>query len=76
MTMNNLRKTFQEIARYPSAVVGLVVILALVGVAIYTMIAIPYNKAIELWRGGEDVWFMNPKNVPPAWFNLSIILAR
>jgi len=68
--MDNLKKTFQEIARYPSAVVGLVVILALVGVAIYTMIAIPYQKAINLWRGGEDVWFMNPKNVPPAWFNL------
>jgi peptide/nickel transport system permease protein len=70
MTMNNLKKTFQEIARYPSAVVGMVVILVLVGVAIYTMITIPYQKAIELWRGGEDVWYMNPRNVPPAWFNL------
>ena len=69
MTMKNLKKTLQEIARYPSAVVGGVVILLLIGVAIYTMITIPYQKAIDLWRGGEDVWYQNPKTVPPEWFN-------
>ena len=67
--MNNFKKTLRDIARYPSAVVGAVVILVLIGVAIYAMIAIPYQKAIELWRGGEDAWYMNPRNVPPAWFN-------
>ncbi|HVM72285.1 MAG TPA: ABC transporter permease [Anaerolineales bacterium] len=68
--MNNFKKNLQEIARYPSAIVGSVVILILIGVAIYTMIAIPYQKAIALWRGGEDVWYQNPKTVPPEWFNL------
>ena len=67
--MNNFKKNLQDIARYPSAIIGAFVILVLVGVAIYAMIAIPYQKAITLWRGGEDIWFMNPKNVPPAWFN-------
>ena len=67
--MKNIQKTLQDIARYPSAVVGGVVILVLIGVAIYTMIAIPYQKAISLWRGGEDVWFQNPKTVPPEWLN-------
>ncbi len=70
MTMNNLKKSLREIARYPSAVVGAVVILVLIGVAIYTMITIPYQKAIDLWRGGEDVWYQNPKTVPPEWYNL------
>ena len=70
MTMNNFKKSLQEIARYPSAIVGAVVILILIGVAIYTMITIPYQKAIDLWRGGEDVWYQNPKTVPPEWFNL------
>jgi peptide/nickel transport system permease protein len=70
MTMNNFKKNLQEIARYPTAIVGAVVILVLIGVAIYTMITIPYQKAIVLWRGGEDVWYQNPKTVPPEWFNL------
>jgi peptide/nickel transport system permease protein len=69
MTMNNLKKIFQDLRRYPSAVTGAVVILILIGVAIYAMIAIPYQRAIVLWRGGEDVWYQNPKNVPPTWMN-------
>lgn len=36
----------------------------------YAMIKIPYGEAIRLWRGGEDVWYKNPKFAPPAWFNL------
>jgi len=23
-----------------------------------------------MWRGGEDVWYQNPKFAPPAWINL------
>jgi peptide/nickel transport system permease protein len=57
-------------ARYPSAVVGLLIIVALIGVSIYTVIAIPYDEMIELWRGTEDVWSRNPKNALPAWVNL------
>jgi peptide/nickel transport system permease protein len=34
------------------------------------MIKIPYNEAIRLWRGGEEVWYQNPKFAPPAWINL------
>lgn len=67
--MNQLRKSFRELLRYPSAIAGLVIVLALVAVSIYALIAIPYKEAIRLWRGGEDVWYMNPKNVPPEWIN-------
>ncbi len=62
-------KTFKEITRYPSAVVGLVIILLLVGVSIYTLIAIPYSEAIMLWRGGEDIWYDSPKTAQPKWIN-------
>ena len=55
--------------RYPSAIVGSIIILLLVIVAIYTVIKIPYNTAINLWRGGEEVWYQNPKFAPPAWIN-------
>ncbi len=68
--MSTLKQTFQEIVRYPSAVVGLFIILALIVVAIYAVVAIPYSEAIRLWRGGEDVWGEYPKNAAPAWTNL------
>ena len=62
---NSLRGLFQ----YPSAVVGLITVLLLVATAAYAMITIPYGEAIRLWRGGEEVWYQNPKFAPPAWIN-------
>ncbi|MBI1793089.1 MAG: ABC transporter permease [Chloroflexi bacterium] len=68
--MNALKNSFRELVRYPSAVVGLVVILFLLVISIYALATIPYNEAVRLWRGGEDVWYQNPKYAPPAWFNV------
>lgn len=67
--MKTVQRTLKEIMRYPSAVTGMVMILILLIIAVYAMISIPYSQAIILWRGGEDVWYQNPKIVPPAWFN-------
>jgi peptide/nickel transport system permease protein len=67
--LKTLKSTFREIRRYPSAVVGTVIIFLMICMAIYAMIAIPYQKAITMWRGGEDVWYMNPKFAKPAWTN-------
>ncbi len=67
--MNALRNSFQKILYYPSALLGLVVVFLLVFTAVYAMIKIPYREAIRLWRGGEDVWYQNPKFAPPAWIN-------
>lgn len=67
--MKNLKKTFREITYYPSAVVGLAMILGIVGIAFYAMITIPYSEAIRLWRGGEEIWGENPKTAKPAWTN-------
>ena len=64
--MNSL---INELRRYPSAIAGVVVILALIGLSIYTMVAIPYNKAITLWRGAGNTWEDVPKNAEPAWVN-------
>jgi peptide/nickel transport system permease protein len=68
--MNAVKNSFRELLRYPSAVVGLAIILLLLLVAVYAVVAIPYSTAIRLWRGGEDVWYRNPKYAPPAWVNL------
>jgi peptide/nickel transport system permease protein len=67
--MNALKNFFKEVRHYPSAIAGLVLILLLVLVSIYALITIPYSKAISLWRGGEEVWYANPKFAPPAWIN-------
>ncbi len=67
--MRNTLKNLEELLHYPSAVAGLVVVLFLVAVSIYTVIAIPYQTAINLWRGGEGTWYRNPKNAAPAWTN-------
>ena len=68
--MNTTRNTLRALAKYPSAVMGILVVLGLVALAVYAMISIPYDEAIRLWRGGEEVWYQNPKFAPPAWINL------
>ncbi len=67
--MKALRNTFKEIKRYPSALTGLIIIILLIIASVVILITIPYNEAIRLWRGGEGVWYQNPKTAPPAWTN-------
>ncbi len=59
----------RELKLYPSVAVGLWMILILAAISITTVIVMPYNKAISLWRGDDKVWIRNPREVPPAWTN-------
>ena len=68
--METLKNSWEQLRRYPSAIAGLVIIALLVITAVYAMVTIPYNDAIRLWRGGEDVWYKNPKFAAPEWTNL------
>jgi peptide/nickel transport system permease protein len=65
-----LRTGLQQIRRYPSALVGLGIIVGLIALAIAAVFIIPYDEAIRLWRGGEDVWQESPRYAQPAWVNL------
>ncbi len=67
--MSQLKSFLRDLTHYPSAVVGLILIVALVVFAIYTVIALPYHEAISLWRGDEDVWYRTPKTAQPKWVN-------
>jgi peptide/nickel transport system permease protein len=67
--MQALKSAFRQLVGYPSAMVGGILIIILFGVGIYAPIAIPYQEAITLWRGGEEHWRQNPRNVPPLWYN-------
>ena len=64
--MSALREAFKEFTQYPSAIMGLVIITALIVLSIYTVIAIPYSEGMRLWRGGEDIWIENPRNARPG----------
>lgn len=71
-----LKGTLKELFRYPSAILGLVIIALLVALSIYAIATIPYSEAVRLWRGGKDaetgmdVWYRNPKYAGPVWLNL------
>jgi len=65
--MSAIRRSLHDLRRYPSAMAGLVIIAALVALAIYTLATIPYQEAIRLWRGGEEIWAEYPKNAHPVW---------
>src|SRR5215216_4830600 len=67
--MQRLSRSFREIAHYPSAIGGTLIILFLIGLSIYTIITIPYAEAIRLWRGGQEIWYQNPPNARPTWVN-------
>ncbi len=65
----SLKATLRALTRYPSAVIGLAIIAALIALSIYTVIAIPYGKALWLWSGNHSLWERNPENAVPAWVN-------
>ncbi len=65
-----LRGAWREIRHYPSAIIGLAIIVVYVLISIYTVIAIPYKEAVYLWRGGEEIWGDNPRLAAPTWYNL------
>ena len=65
-SVSALREAFKEFTQYPSAIMGLVIIAALIVLSIYTVIAIPYSEGMRLWRGGEDIWIENPRNARPT----------
>ncbi len=68
--MKTPRELLRNIAQYPSVAVSTLMILALLGISIYAVISVPYARASVLWRGGEEVWYMNPRQAAPAWLNL------
>ena len=67
--MKQLKSILQDFLQYPSAVFGALIVSALIVSAIVVVIKIPYNEAINTWRGGEAIWGKNPRNVPPTWVN-------
>lgn len=67
--ISGLALSMRELFRFPLAVVGILIIIALIGVSIYTIIAIPYKEAIVLWAPQTTDKYTVPKNAQPTWVN-------
>lgn len=67
--MSGVTNALREITRYPSALLGTLIIVGLLALAVYAVVALPYNEAVRLWRGGESVWIEHPRNAQPRWVN-------
>ncbi len=44
--MSALQRSFRELLRYPSAIVGLIIIVGLLILSAYTLITIPYRRGL------------------------------
>ncbi|MBK1734371.1 ABC transporter permease [Halorhodospira abdelmalekii] len=64
--MSPWRDGLRRLRRYPSALLGALIIVALLATAVYAVVTIPYSEAQRLWRGG-DLWQELPVNAGPVW---------
>jgi peptide/nickel transport system permease protein len=68
--MNALRAGLRQLRHYPSAVIGLAMVLSLLLLSLLAVLTIPYSEAIRLWRGGAGVWDESPELARPKWLRL------
>jgi len=69
-TEGGLVSFLKRLSRHPSAAVGLTIILLLIAVSICTVIVLPYDEMVTLWRESDGLWARNPASAPPAWVNV------
>ncbi|MBS3753228.1 MAG: ABC transporter permease [Anaerolineales bacterium] len=67
--MKKFIRSLKEIVQYPAAMIGSIVIVFLIILSVVTVIVLPRQEAIRLWRGGDDTWQTSPKNAKPIWLN-------
>jgi peptide/nickel transport system permease protein len=67
--VSGLGHVLRQLVRYPTAVLGLLIILGLTVVSIYALTTTSSAEVISLWRGEGDVWVNNPRNALPTWVN-------
>ena len=66
--MRRYLPSLEQIKRYPSLAAGLIIILIMIIVSVYTVIAIPYGEAVRQWQDpGERVGV--PRLARPVWFD-------
>jgi peptide/nickel transport system permease protein len=58
----------RETLSYPTAVVGMLIILLMLVVTAHTVVAMPLDQAVSQWRATTEIAEL-PRNARPAWFN-------
>jgi peptide/nickel transport system permease protein len=64
-----VKGTFKELLTYKSGIFGVVLLALLVTLSVYTIVALPYDYTIRLWRGEAGIWLETPRNAQPYWVN-------
>lgn len=66
--LRGLWNGLKELRRFPSAMLGIAIILVLLGMSLYAVIYVPYDQVVAHWRlsSVENL----PEKAMPAWTNL------
>lgn len=67
--IHRFASTLSETGHYPSMVIGSLMVMLLVGIAVYTVIAIPPAQVTKLWHRNPSGMDTVPRNARPVWFN-------
>jgi len=63
----SLKGILRELLSYKSGIASIVILALLIGLSVYTVVTIPPQKAIAMWRGENNMWIENPRNAAPEW---------
>ena len=64
-----LRDALGEIRKFPSAIIGMLIILGLSVSALVVVFAIPQQEAIQMWRSEREDTYRVPALAQPVWTN-------
>jgi peptide/nickel transport system permease protein len=64
-----LRDALGEVRKFPSAVIGSLLILVMIVSSLIVVIAIPQEEAIRLWRREREETYSMPELARPVWTN-------
>ncbi|MCK4826966.1 ABC transporter permease, partial [bacterium] len=65
-----LKTRVKQFSEYPSAIVGLVIITIMIGISFFTVVNVPYDEMIVLWRSSNEAWRKLPRDAAPTWVNI------
>jgi len=64
-----IKGTIKELLTYKSGIFGIAFLILLVTLSVYTIVVLPYDQTIKLWRGEGGVWLETPRTAQPYWVN-------
>ncbi len=68
--VRSILSVLRDLVRYPSAAIGILIIVALIGMSVYALVTIPYKEACARWRPQRADSYLVPETGRPEWTNL------